>query len=156
MLLIYPPAARSTEPPLGIARLAAFLKGAGRDAQCIDLCREGIDYLLELEVEAEDNWTRGALRRRASSAETLRDPSAYRSPDRYGRAVRDLGRVLRVASMPSGAESSLADYRDVRRSPLRRADLVDVHDLGVQVALDTGVGIGAVLAPAGHVRALVV
>ena len=125
MLLIYPPAARSTEPPLGIARLAAFVRTSGGDAQCLDLCREGIDYLLELEVEAEDNWTRGALRRRASSAETLRDPSAYRSPDRYGRAVRDLGRVLRVASMPSGAESSLADYRDVRRSPLRRADLVD-------------------------------
>jgi len=103
MLLIYPPAARSAEPPLGIARLAAFLKGAGREARCIDLCREGIDFLLEREVEAEDNWTRGALRRRQASAETLRDPTAYMNPDRYRRAVGDLGRALRAASIGSGA-----------------------------------------------------
>jgi hypothetical protein len=125
MLLIYPPAARSSEPPLGIARLAAFLRSAGREAECIDLCREGIDFLLGLEVEAEDSWTRGALRRRERAARTLRDPAAYRNPDRYGRAVRDLGRALKAASAPSGAESSLADYRDVLRSPLRRADLLD-------------------------------
>jgi hypothetical protein len=125
MLLIYPPAARSAEPPLGIARLAAFLKGSGREARCIDLCREGIDFLLEREVEAEDNWTRGALRRRQASAETLRDPTAYMNPDRYRRAVGDLGRALRAASIGSGAVASLADYRDGVRSPLRRADLMD-------------------------------
>jgi hypothetical protein len=128
MLLIYPPAARSTEPPLGIARLAAFLKGAGRDAQCIDLCREGIDYLLGLKIQAEDNPTRGALNRRERAAQTLRDPSAYLSPGRYGRAVNDLGRALRAASKPSGAESSLTDYRDALRSPLRKSDLLDAAD----------------------------
>jgi hypothetical protein len=127
MLLIYPPAARSTEAPLGIARLAAFLRSARREADCVDLNQEGIDYLLGLEAEAEagDERTRGALRRRDRAAESLRGPSAYRNSDRYGRAVDDLGRALRAASAPSGAESSLADYRDARRSPLRRADLLD-------------------------------
>jgi hypothetical protein len=125
MLLIYPPAARSTELPLGIARLAAFLRNTGREAECIDLCQEGIDYLLALEPAAKDNWTKGALRRRESSVLTLRESAAYASPDRYGRAVRDLGRALKAASAPSGAEASLADYRDARRSPLLRADLLD-------------------------------
>jgi hypothetical protein len=125
MLLIYPPTARSTEPPLGIARLAAFLKGAGREAHCIDLCREGMDYLLGLEVAAEDSATQGAFRRKGRAAEALRDPATYSSPGRYARAVNDLGRALRASSNPSGAESSLADYRDIRRSPLRRADLLD-------------------------------
>ncbi len=124
MLLIYPPAARSTEPPLGIARLAAFLKKAGREASCIDLCREGIDYLLGLEVHGGDRATRGALDRSGRAAETLRDPGAYSNPGRYIRAVNDLGRALRAASEASGALASLADYRDPRLSPLRKADLI--------------------------------
>jgi hypothetical protein len=125
MLLIYPPAARSPEPPIGIARLAAALRASGREARCIDLCREGIEYLLGLEPAAEDNWTRGALRRRDSAAAALREIEAYRSPDRYGRAVRDLNRALRAASVRTGAVASLADYRDEGRSPLRKADLLD-------------------------------
>jgi hypothetical protein len=125
MLLIYPPMARSTEPPLGIARLAAFLKGAGREAQCIDLCREGIDYLLGLGAEAEDNRGRLSLRRRARAAGSLCEPDLYRNPSRYARAVDDIGRALRLASKPWGVEASPADYRDGSRSPLRRADLLD-------------------------------
>jgi hypothetical protein len=125
MLLIYPPAARSTEPPLGIARLAGFLKQNGVPARCLDLCREGLDYLLGLEVEAQDTWTRGALRRRGRSRALLRDPAAYATRDRYRRAVLDLNRALKAASAPCGVETGLADYRDTRRSPLRRADLLD-------------------------------
>jgi hypothetical protein len=127
MLLIYPPAARSTEPPLGIARLASFLKKGGKEAMCLDLCREGIDYLLGLALPNEglNTWTRGALKRRESSVETICDISSYGSMDRYGRAVRDLDKALRTLSAPSGAQSSLADYRDESRSPLSRDDLFD-------------------------------
>jgi len=35
---------------------------------------------------------------------------------------------MRASSRPSGAESSLADYRDALRSPLRKADLLDSAD----------------------------
>jgi hypothetical protein len=122
MLLIYPPAARVAEPPLGLARLAGFLKNQGREVVCLDLAMEGVEDLLAREVQAEDVWTRGAFRRKGSSAAALREPATYQSPDRYGRAVRDLNRVLRSASAP--AQASLADYREEGRSPLRRADLM--------------------------------
>ena len=125
MLLIYPPAARSTEPPLGIARLAGFLAQNGMPARCLDLCREGLDYLLGLEIDASDTWTLGALRRRGRNRALLRDSAAYANLDRYRRAVLDLNRVLKAASEPFGVEAGLADYRDSRRSPLRRTDLLD-------------------------------
>jgi len=125
MLLIYPPGARSTEPPLGIARLAGFLERNGVPARCLDLCREGLDYLLGLEIDAQDTWTRGALRRRGRNLALLRDAAAYATRDRYRRAVLDLNRALKAASEPFGVEAGLADYRDARRSPLRRADLLD-------------------------------
>ena len=134
MLLIHPPAARSTEPPLGIARLAGFLNGNGIPVRCLDLCREGLDYLLRLDVEASDTWTRGALRRRDRNRALLRDPATYASPDRYRRAVLDLNRALKAASERVGVEAGLADYRDSRRSPLRRADL-----LGAAAAHETSV-----------------
>ena len=125
MLLIYPPAARSTEPPLGIARLAGFLHRNGVPARCLDLCQEGLDYLLDLELGALDTWTRGALRRRGQNRALLRDRAGYANGDRYRRAVHDLDRALGAASEPFGVEAGLADYRDARRSPLRRADLLD-------------------------------
>jgi radical SAM family protein len=125
MLLIYPPAARSTEPPVGIARLAGFLKRNGIPSHCLDLCREGLDYLLSQEIDAQDTWTRGALRRRSRNRALLRDVTTYATRDRYRRAVGDLNRTLKAASEPFGVEATLADYRDRRRSPLRRADLLD-------------------------------
>lgn len=127
MLLIYPPAARSSEPPLGIARLAASIKARGGEAVSIDLCREGIDYLLGLdaEIEAGDTWTKRAVKGRLSAARSLRESETYRDRDRYGRAVADLGRALRAASRPHRVEASLADYRDSSRSPLRLSDLGD-------------------------------
>lgn len=125
MLLIYPPAARSTEPPLGIARLAGLLNRSGVPARCLDLCHEGLDYLLSLEPEARDTWTRGALRRRSRNRALLCDRATYANADRYRRAVLDLNRVLKAASQPFGVEAGLADYRDPRRSPLHRADLLE-------------------------------
>jgi hypothetical protein len=125
MLLVYPPVARSTEPPIGIARLAGLLKANGVPVCCLDLCQEGLDYLLGLECEAQDTWTRGALRRRERHRALLRDPAVYRNRDRYGRAVHDLGRALHAVSAPFGVEVGLADYREAKRSPLRRADLLD-------------------------------
>jgi hypothetical protein len=125
MLFIYPPSVRSSEPPLGIARLAGFLRSHGREARCIDLCQEGIEFILELEAAADDTWTRGAMRRRELAAKTLRDINSYGSPQRYGRAVGDLNRAMRAASRGANAEASLADYREFERSPLLKDDLVD-------------------------------
>ena len=129
MLLIYPPAARSAEPPLGIARLAAYLRSRGLEASCLDLCQEGVDYLLGLPAPpgspGDSPWTRGAIKRREHDLELLRGGRAFENPDRYRRTVLDLNQALKALSAPSGAEAGLADYRDARLSPLRRADLLE-------------------------------
>jgi Fe-S oxidoreductase len=122
MLLVYPPSARIPEPPLGIARLGGALRAAGIDASCLDLNLEGKLYLLSLELEGRDAWTRGALKRRSSSIEALRDIGTYGLPDAYMRAVKDLGRALKAASQ---SRVSLDDYSETERSPLKRADLVE-------------------------------
>jgi hypothetical protein len=126
IFLIYPPVSRSTEPPLGIARLAGFLRANGAEVRSLDLCQEGFEYLLGPASEglvAGDTWTRGALKRRGRAVASLRAIDTYAKPDRYARAVSDLGRVLKVVSAPSGAEVGLADYESARLSPLRKADL---------------------------------
>ncbi|HOX49197.1 MAG TPA: hypothetical protein PLG14_08440, partial [Spirochaetales bacterium] len=61
MLLIYPPGARAAEPPLGIARLAGYLREKGRPARCLDLGLEGILYLLG--EAAEGTGSAGAAER---------------------------------------------------------------------------------------------
>jgi hypothetical protein len=148
-LLIYPPVARSTEPPLGIARLAGFLRSHEQPVCLLDLNHEGMEYLLAstppvgIITEGQssdgqtprsqslrgqgsaDTWTRGAIKRKDRSLASLRNPETYRSLPRYTRAVGDLNRVLKNASAPFGAEASLANYTEIKRSPLRREDLLD-------------------------------
>jgi len=126
--LIYPPVSRSTEPPLGLARLSGFLRANGAELRALDFCQEGFEYLLGPASEglsSDETWTRGALKRRGRAAASLRDIGTYANPGRYARAVSDLGRVLKVASAPSGAEVGLADYERSRLSPLNRADLLE-------------------------------
>jgi hypothetical protein len=126
MLLIYPPSARCPEPPLGIAKLAGFLRSAGREAMAVDLCLEGVEYLAAMDAAAEegDAWSAGALKRRGRALSALREPHTYGNPARYGRFVRDLGRALKTATAPWGIEASLADYADSRLSPLKKIDLL--------------------------------
>jgi len=129
MLLVHPPACRSTEAPLGLARLAGFLRANGIDVQCLDLNQEGLEYLLGREtpvVEAEDTWSRRALKGRAGKVSDLRNAATYANPGRYGRAIADLSRALAVTSrsLSPGVEVGLADYHDEGLSPLRKEDLV--------------------------------
>ena len=123
MLLIYPPVARSTEAPLGIARLAGFLGARGIRTRLLDLNHEGMEFLLAAEIGGSDTWTKGALKRRSSNLDLLRKSETYRSPDRYARAVLDLNRALKAASASSGAEAGLANYVEFARTPLSRSDL---------------------------------
>jgi hypothetical protein len=124
MLLIYPPLARSTEPPLGIARLKSRLALAGIEARCLDLCQEGYEYLLSLDFDSGDTWSRGALKRRERNLSFLRGPEALGNPAGYRRAIGDLNRCLKAVSEPRGLSVSLTDYRDSGLSPSRTADLV--------------------------------
>ena len=124
MLLISPPVAKPCEPPAGIALLSAVLRAHGIPCRLLDANLEGLIYLMERPLIADDTWSRRALKNLPANVAALRDPQTYRSPDRYARAVRDVNRVLAVSSREYGAVVSLADYGHSRLSPLRSADLL--------------------------------
>lgn len=130
MLLIYPPAARTSEAPLGLARLAGHLRARGVAVRALDLCMEGYQALLSVPVSADgaDTWTCRAVKGREASAAALRGPAAYGNIARYRRYVGDLNRALAAAVETlrpgRGIEVTLSDYRDAAASPHRKGDLI--------------------------------
>ncbi len=126
MLLIYPPVAKPSEPPAGIAKLAGTLARHGVSCQLLDANIEGLMYMLRKpQTAASDNWSRRAIRHRFDNLAALKDMNIYSSPDRYARAVRDLQRALAIAVHGREVTLGLADYRHQRLSPLRSADLFE-------------------------------
>lgn len=101
-----------------------MLGSLGVEHRLLDANLEGLIHLLRMPAppEADDAWTRRAFRNRAKNISSLRDPGLYRHPDRYKRAVGDLGRVL-ARVFPSGAVG-LANYEHKGLSPLRSGDLL--------------------------------
>ncbi len=130
MLLLYPPAARTSEAPLGLARLAGHLRARGVAVRALDLCMEGYQALLSVPMSADgaDTWTRRAVKGREASAAALRGPAAYGDIARYRRSVGDLNRALAAAVETlrpgRGIEVTLSDYRDAAASPHRKEDLI--------------------------------
>jgi len=124
MLLIYPPLAKSCEPPAGIAKLSGALNAHGISHQVLDANLEGMLYLLKHPRTASDTWTRRAVKNCTSNIAALHDLRTYQSPDRYSRIVKDVNRVFAVSFKDSGILLGLADYQDQTLSPLRSVDLV--------------------------------
>lgn len=124
ILLIHPPVAKPSEPPAGIARLAGALRAYGGPCRVIDANLEGLLWLLGNPAAADDTWSRRALGHRDRHLATLRSPGSYDTPDRYGRAVSDLERLLSLAGKNDGIRAGLANYSDAQLSPLRSADLL--------------------------------
>ncbi|OGU17065.1 MAG: radical SAM protein [Geobacteraceae bacterium GWC2_53_11] len=123
MLLIFPPLAKACEPPAGIARLAAALKSHGLPCRLLDANLEGQLWLLEQPPAANDTWSRRAYKGRARNLAALRDSATYAAPDRYGRAVSDLNRLLAISAVEQDVVIGLADYQHDTLSPLRSDDL---------------------------------
>ncbi len=64
--------------------------------------------------KADDAWTKRAFRNCKRNITSMRDPALYRHIDRYKRAVRDIGRVLRsLAGRYSGRTGKLRTQRAV-------------------------------------------
>ncbi len=124
ILLLYPPVAKPSEPPAGIAKLAGALRCHGVDCVTVDLNLEGLDYILRQPAAVNDTWSRRAFRQVDKNRAGLSNPVTYQNFDRYKRAVADLNRVLAVAGREYDLELSLANYSDKRRSPLRSQDLL--------------------------------
>jgi hypothetical protein len=124
MLLIFPPVAKSCEPPAGIAKLAGALEAHGIPVTLWDANLEGLLHLAGRPISASDTWTRRAIRNLPKNLAALRDLRTYRSRDRYNRAVYDVSRVLEVAGREYSAVIGLADYHHHRLSPVRSVDLL--------------------------------
>ena len=126
IILIYPPVAKPSEPPAGIARLSGMLGSLGVEHCLLDANIEGLLHLVRmpsLARENDDAWTKRALRNREHNLASLQSPMLYRNLDRYKRAVRDIGKVLSEVS-PPGISLGLVNYEDNRLSPLRSKDLL--------------------------------
>ncbi|SNB47359.1 radical SAM protein [Geobacter sp. DSM 9736] len=123
MLLIFPPVAKPSEPPAGIARLAGALQAHGIPCRLLDANLEGLLWLLGQPVLDSDTWTRRAEKNRFRHLAALGDPHTCRVPSRYSRAVHDLSRLLSAAS-GSAVRVGLADYQHSQLSPLKSEDLI--------------------------------
>ena len=126
MLLIYPPTAKPSEPPAGIARLSGTLKGHNIACTVLDANIEGLLYLLKLPANATDTWSARAYRNINKNIDSLKTHKIYNSPDRYARAVFDLNHVLEKIQK-SGVSISLANYQD-KLSPLNSQDLIKASE----------------------------
>ncbi|MDI9570119.1 MAG: radical SAM protein [Pseudomonadota bacterium] len=71
-----------------------------------------------------DAWTWRALRNLERHLRALRSPLIYSHPDRYRRAVADLGRILARLPHRRRVVLGLADYQDGELSPVRSEDLL--------------------------------
>jgi hypothetical protein len=126
IILIYPPVAKPSEPPAGIARLSGMLGSLGVEHSLLDANREGLLHLVRMPFLTgghDDPWTRRALRNCERNLVSLQDPVLYQNLDRYKRAVRDIGKVLSEVS-PPGISVGLVNYEDKHLSPLRSRDLL--------------------------------
>ncbi len=152
MLLIHPPAAKPSEPPAGIARLAGFLRSRGAACRAVDLNLEALRYFLEGTgpgagggsgsgpaagvpdfPAAGDTFTRRAVLRGNRNLALLRSPSGYSNRSRYRQTVTELERLLEIRISAAAAavgggtpeiRGRMADYSDGRLSPLRSGDLL--------------------------------
>ena len=125
VLLINPPVVKPSEPPAGLARLAATLRAHHVSCHVLDANLEGMLALLQMPCSTRDTWTRRAGRALSTNLSLLRSAAAWQSFDRYQRAVLDCNRVLAMNARGSGVKVSFADYRDEHRSPLRIGDLLE-------------------------------
>lgn len=128
MLLIFPPVAKPCEPPAGIARLSGTLQAHGIPFRVLDANLEGLISLLAQPEDTADTWSRRAAKNVSRNVAALRDPATYGSPARYSRAVSDISRLLANSGRSAGAVVGLADYRHLRLSPVRSADLLSAAE----------------------------
>jgi hypothetical protein len=124
MLLINPPVVKPSEPPAGIAKLAGVLAANNVPCSVLDANLEGLLFLMGRPGTASGSWDRRAIRNAADNLAELRDPATYRTLDRYKRAVRDVDRLLALASRGKGDIIGLSDHTHPVLSPLRSDDLI--------------------------------
>ncbi len=123
MLIIHPPLTKPCEPPAALAYLSASLAAHGHSCTICDMNIEGLHFLFETVVPAEDTWSKRAFKNLKRNITALQTGETYNNADRYRRAVADINRILEMAGKRFGLQLSLANYQDDTRSPLKSGDL---------------------------------
>ncbi|MCK4910950.1 MAG: hypothetical protein KAR83_04890, partial [Thermodesulfovibrionales bacterium] len=130
MLLIYPPVAKPSEPPAGLAKLSGALALHNVPHSVMDLNLEGQLFLLKNRsfegTRDTDTWTRRAVKNIDENLNAIRARSTYGNIDRYGQVVRELNRALQSAGRAFDGSLSvgIADYGLKGLSPLSSHDLL--------------------------------
>jgi hypothetical protein len=124
MLFIYPPVAKPSEPPAGLAKLAGALNHHHREHHLIDANLEALSHRINRPGNYPDHWTRRAARHQSSNLAALFNGEAFINLDRYKRTVKDINRVIQKAQPQFDGTVTLVNYTDHRFSPVRSADLL--------------------------------
>jgi hypothetical protein len=131
MILIYPPVAKPSEPPAGVAKLSGALKRYGIEHSVIDANLEGQMWLMHNGHSGlSDTWSIRAYRNIHVNLNALKEMGTYNSIDRYSRAVLDVNRVLHssVGALDCGVTLGIANYQHEELSPLRSRDLISAAE----------------------------
>jgi hypothetical protein len=124
MLFIYPPVAKPSEPPAGLAKLAGALNHHHLSHQIIDANLEAIFHRARGPMAGQDKWTRRATRHLSSNLASLFNGQAFHNLDRYKRTVIDINRVVQLGQPQFDGSLTLVNYTDSRFSPVRCQDLI--------------------------------
>lgn len=123
MLIIHPPLTKPCEPPAALAYLAGALGAHEIPVTICDMNIEGLHYILSHTTNAEDTWSKRAIKNVARNIEALQNLATYKNKDKYRRAVADVNHILEIAGQNAGIQLSLANYVDEKYSPLKSEDL---------------------------------
>jgi len=128
MILIYPPVAKPSEPPGGIAHLSGALNWHGVTHSVLDANLEGLLHLLQRPHHASerssDRWTLRSFRNCADNLAALRKQGTYHNFDSYKRTVLEVNRILHSSSASNDIALGLTNYEDRELSPLKSRDLI--------------------------------
>lgn len=129
MLLINPPTVRNCEPPVALLKLAGALRAAGDESYILDGAVEAFHWLGRQEPWNADDKRAQRVRKNCSRilASLTGDSSvksAYDSPDRYTKQVRDLNYLASSSLDSEKYRLTAADLEIEGQSPLKRQDLI--------------------------------
>ncbi len=122
MLILYPPVAKPSEPPAGVALLAGTLQAHQQPCTVVDLNIEGLLYLLAKVTKGTDTWSKRAFKNLDTNILNIRSQTLYTNLARYQKTVLELNRLLETFGTGT-AIASLANYHDDSLSPLESTDL---------------------------------
>ncbi len=124
MLLIFPPVAKPSEPPAGVALLSAALKEHGQPCQIYDANIDGLLFLIQSDLTPTDSWSARALKNRDQIISDLKNSALYRNMDRYHQRVYDLNKLLSISVDNKRFKITLSDYSDGMLSSVNSQDLL--------------------------------